>query len=405
MDNRSKVWIGMGLLLVAAAFFGGWLMFAPVGKGPAEGEDVGGGALRGVGPLRGATPAARGVGGVAMVGPPPVNVVGLKDAFFGKVRVGTAVDVSAGGRPAAQLSERELALVRENFNVLVPENCMKPQPIHPAEATWSFEPADQFMEFAAANGLQVVGHVLVWHSQTPNWFFQGDGATEAGLTERLKTHIQTLVGRYKGKVMGWNVVNEPINDGNGSGENLRNSNWLRILGPDYIGMAFRFAHEADPGAKLFLNDYNIEKGAKHDASMALLRRLKSEGVPVDGIGIQGHWSATSATLGTDLEKAVVDYQSLGLKVALSELDITGPTAARAGAAPAAPAADAPDPQVEAYRQVMKVVLAHREAFSHVIFYGLDDKRSWRSGQKPTLFDAEGQTKPAWQAVMELGKGG
>ncbi|HEX5446984.1 MAG TPA: endo-1,4-beta-xylanase, partial [Pirellulales bacterium] len=210
----------------------------------------------------------------------------IKDVYKNHFLIGTAGDLPGN------YSEEELDLVKQNFDVVTPENCMKPGPVHPSEDVWNFERADALVQWCVDNHIAIHGHTLVWHSQTNNWFFSdGDKAT---VTERMKNHISTLVGRYQGKIRGWDVVNEAISDGGndqtGQTENLRNSPWKRALGPDFISLAFKFAHEADPEADLYYNDYNIEAGPKHASSMVLLRRLINEGVPIRGVGIQGHWS-------------------------------------------------------------------------------------------------------------------
>ncbi len=224
----------------------------------------------------------------------------ILDTYKGQFLIGTSGDVPGG------FSDDELKLIKQNFNSITPENYMKPQPIHPLENVWSFKRPDALVAWCNENGIAVHGHTLVWHSQTGNWFF--DGGDKDTVTKRLQDHIRTLVGHYKGKVRDWDVVNEAINDGGGggrrsgaggagggeaaggAGENLRQDQWLRIVGPEYLTIAFKTAHEADPDAKLFYNDYNIETGMKHQNSMALLKRLISEGAPVYGVGIQGHWS-------------------------------------------------------------------------------------------------------------------
>ena len=207
---------------------------------------------------------------------------------------------------------------------------MKPQPTHPSEDTYNFNPPDALVKWCLENNIKVHGHTLAWHGQTAPWFFQpgadGQPVTRELAMERLKKHIQTVVGHYKGKLFSWDVVNEAINDrGNGETENLRNSNWYRLIGPDFLTLAFKWAREADPDVQLYYNDYNIEQGAvkntgKHASSMLLLQRLIKEGAPIDGVGIQGHWHLDTNV--ADVEKAIENYESLGLKIAISELDVT-----------------------------------------------------------------------------------
>jgi GH35 family endo-1,4-beta-xylanase len=375
----------------------------------------------------------------------------IKDTYAKCFLIGMAGDLPAN------YSDVEIGLVKENFGVVTPENCMKPGPVHPAEGTWSFERPDALVKWCEENHIALHGHTLVWHSQTANWFF--DGGDKETVTRRLKEHISTLVGRYKGKVRSWDVVNEAINDGGnaetGKTENLRNSRWLQTLGPEFLTLAFKFAHEADPEAKLYYNDYSIEIGPKHASSMVLLKRLIKDGAPIYGVGIQGHWSTATVPYAA-IDKAIADYTSLGLKVSISELDVTirgasggqlggpgrggfgggapgggpapatqpgaGGAAASAGAAPGAPATrpfgrggfgaagrggpvTPPSPQdlqaqADAYARIFSIFAKHKDAVERVTFWGLSDRRTWRFGQNPLIFDANNQRKLAYVAIVD-----
>ena len=171
---------------------------------------------------------------------------------------------------------------------------MKPQSVHPSENQWTFQTADNLVAFCQANGIKVHGHthgVAFTNSQLVFPGANGQPVTKDVAIARLKAHIEGEVGHFKGKIWSWDVVNEAINDnGPATGENLRNSNWVRAIGPEYITMAFKWAHDADPQAELFYNDYNIERGSKHANSLVLLKRLIADGAPITGVGIQGHWS-------------------------------------------------------------------------------------------------------------------
>lgn len=328
--------------------------------------------------------------------------LGLKDVYKEHFLIGTA------GELPGNYSEQELGLVKENFDIVTPENCMKPGPIHPKEDTWSFERADALVKWSVDNRIAIHGHTLVWHSQTNNWFFDGDKAT---VTQRLQDHIRTLVGRYKGKIRGWDVVNEAINDGGNpqtaQTENLRSSLWLQALGPEFISLAFNFAHEADPDAELYYNDYNIEAGAKHASSMVLLERLIKDGVPIHGVGIQGHWSTAHVPYDA-IDKAIADYASLGLKVSITELDITirgasggqlgGPRGQRRDAIPPSP--QDLQAQANAYARLFAIFIKHKDVLERVTFWGLNDRRTWRFGQHPLIFDANNQRKPAYAAIVD-----
>ena len=204
----------------------------------------------------------------------------IKDAYKNHFLIGMAGDLPGN------YSDQELGLVTENFSSVTPENCMKPANVHPREDTWRFERPDALVKWCADNNLAIYGHTLVWHAQTNDWFFrEGDKAT---VTQRMKDHIHTLVGRYKGKIRSWDVVNEAISDGGNAQtaqtENLRNSSWLQAMGPEFLTLAFKFAHEADPDAKLYYNDYGIEAGPKHASSMVLLKRLIEDRAPMAGFG-------------------------------------------------------------------------------------------------------------------------
>src|SRR5688572_11164208 len=330
----------------------------------------------------------------------------IKDVYRNHFLIGTAGDFPGN------YSEAEKSLAKTHFNVLTPENCMKPAPVHPQEDTWRFERTDALVKFAEDNGLAVFGHTLVWHAQTNDWFFQG--GDKAVVTDRLKTHIHTLVGRYKGRILGWDVVNEAITDrGDGGSENLRNSQWLRTLGPEFLTLAFKFAHEADPKARLYYNDYNIEAGPKHESSMILLRRLIKEGAPVHGVGIQGHWSTNRVPYDA-IDRAIADYASLGLKVSITELDVTirGSSGGQLGPGPGggfgrgrrATTPASPEDlkaQADAYARLFQIFVKHKAHVERVTFWGLSDRRTWRFGQHPLLFDSDNRRKPAYAAVVKV----
>jgi endo-1,4-beta-xylanase len=205
---------------------------------------------------------------------------------------------------------------------------MKPGPIHPQEDQYNFTAPDALVQWAQDHGMKVHGHTLVWHSQTAAWFFQtpaGGQLTRELAMARLKSHILTVVGRYKGKILSWDVVNEGIAEAGGPGEGLREQTWLQVIGPDFLTPAFKWAHEVDPECHWYYNDYRIEQGAavtqsaKHASSLALLKRLKAEGAPIYGVGIQGHWHLETSP--ADVAKAIEDYEALGLKISISELDV------------------------------------------------------------------------------------
>jgi len=326
----------------------------------------------------------------------------LKDTFKDMFLIGTALDF----RSANEFNPAELDLIKSQFNVITPENSMKPGPVHPQENSWNWTQPEALVDFCRENNFKTMGHCLVWHSQTNPWFFEG-ADRELALT-RLRDHIHTLVGHFKGRISGWDVVNEAISDGAGDGENLRATRWLQVVGPDYLTQAFRFAREADPDTALHYNDYNIESGPKHASSLLLLKRLISEGAPITTVGIQGHWSVMNinAQKLEEIERAIEDYKALKLRVVITELDLTMAGAGggqlgagqRGASVPATPEALAA--QAAAYAKLFHLFVKHRDAVNRVTFWGLNDRRSWRRGQNPLVFDADNQPKPAVQAIVD-----
>jgi endo-1,4-beta-xylanase len=345
----------------------------------------------------------------------------LKDAYAGRFLIGTACD-------PGNYSEAEQANIKANYNIITPENCMKPGNIHPTENTFSWNRPDTLVQWCEDNNIQVWGHNLCWHAQTANWFFQAPSGGEVSrdlLMKRFRSHILTVAGRYKGRIKGWDVVNEAIADGGNAStattENLRVSNWSRIIGPEFLTMAFKWAHEADPKAELYYNDYNIESGHKHASSMILLKRLIADGAPITGVGIQGHWDSNPNL--REIERAIQDYKSLGLKVSITELDVAltgtnsgalpGSGAGQLGATAATQAATNPTSRVTSDSGTQRALQSQANAFARlfelfnkypgtierVTVWGISDRRSWRANQRPLLFDAQMQAKPAFEAVL------
>src|ERR1700742_2345027 len=241
---------------------------------------------------------------------------GLKDYYKNYFPVGVAVSA----RDIADTAG--VALILKRFNSLTPENSMKMGPIHPEENRYNWKDADAIIAFAQAHGLRVRGHNLCWHEQTPKWLFTdstGKQVTKEVLLKRLKDHITTVVKRYKGKIYAWDVVNEAIDDD--STKFLRNSLWYQICGEDFIVKAFEYAHEADPAAVLFYNDYNTERPEKRERVYKLLKKLVDAKVPINGVGLQAHWSIYEPS-NKELETAIKEFSSLGLKIQFTELDIS-----------------------------------------------------------------------------------
>ncbi|HNX57136.1 MAG TPA: endo-1,4-beta-xylanase, partial [Prolixibacteraceae bacterium] len=240
----------------------------------------------------------------------------LGEATKGKFLFGVAVNMPQvnGVNPV------ETELIAKEFSAIVPENCMKPQPIHPEENRYNWDDADKVVAFGEKNKQTVTGHCLIWHSQIGRWFFldaEGKDVSPEVLKERMRQHISTVVGRYKGRIKGWDVVNEAFED-NGS---YRNSKFYQILGKDFIKYAFQFAHEADPNAELYYNDYNVETPAKCDAIVELVKELKAAGCRIDAVGSQAHWHMNSPTLGAT-EASFKKLKDAGVHILITEWDIS-----------------------------------------------------------------------------------
>jgi len=372
----------------------------------------------------------------------------LKDAYKKHFLIGVAINrtIATGTAVRADNVNRSLervnqdiALVQTQFDQISPENDLKWQMIHPQPGPdgYDFGPADAYVNFGLSNKMYIVGHTLVWHNQTPNWVFLGtnlppgmtNGAgsdTSSGrrfgfsgprasreeLLERMREHIHTVVGRYKGKVKVWDVVNEALADG---GTNmLRNSLWLQIIGPDFIAKAFEYAHEADPDAILRYNDYSLENPAKRQKLIALIRSLQAQHVPVMAIGSQTHVSVSSPSFEEE-DMALTQLETLGLPIHITELDVngaqggqrntSGDVSANASTTEGGLVSDADQKLADAYAGLFRAFLKHEKSVKVVTFWGVNDGVSWRAQGRPLLFDANDQAKPAFEAVIRVVTGG
>lgn len=331
---------------------------------------------------------------------------GLKDYYRDYFPIGVAVSPHAFKTDEAQF-------ILQQFNSLTPENAMKMGPIHPKENEYNWKDADSIVAFAQAHGLKVRGHNLCWHEQTPDWLFKdsaGNLVSKDVLLKRLKDHITTVVNRYKGKIYAWDVVNEAIDDD--STKFLRNSLWYQICGEDFITKAFEYAHEADPNAALFYNDYNTERHEKTERVYKLLKQLKDANVPVNGVGLQAHWSIYEPSR-QSLEYAIQRFVSLGLQVQVTELDISIYEWEKNRRAKTDKDVDVFTPgleqkQVEQYKMVFDVFRKYKQNITSVTFWNISDRHTWLdtypvAGRKnyPLLFDKNLQPKKAYWAVVNF----
>ncbi|MBF9237733.1 endo-1,4-beta-xylanase [Hymenobacter sp. BT683] len=331
---------------------------------------------------------------------------GLKDYYKAYFPVGVAVSPQG-------LRGAEGELIKQQFNSITPENAMKMGPIHPEENRYNWKDADEIVQFAQVNKLKVRGHNLLWHEQTPAWLFKNaDGSTVSKevLLKRLKDHIDTVVKRYKGKIYAWDVVNEAISDN--PNEFLRNSEWYKICGEDFIAKAFEYAHAADPKAVLFYNDYNTERPEKRERIVKLLKKLKDAKVPIDAVGLQGHWSLQEPTE-PELRAALDQYKSLGLKIQITELDVSIYPWEKERRAKRPDESDAYTPeleqkQAEQYKMFFKVFRDYKGVLTGVTFWNISDKYTWLdtypvAGRKnyPLLFDQNQKPKKAFYEVVKF----
>jgi endo-1,4-beta-xylanase len=340
----------------------------------------------------------------------------LKDAAPRGLRMGVAVSQAmSDGKDAAGL-----AVVAEQFNSITPENLLKWERVHPLAGKYDFEPADRYVEIGSRHGMFVVGHVLLWHQQTPRWVFEGVARAKIDremLLARLKDHIDTVVGRYKGRIHGWDVVNEALEEDG----TLRKTPWLQIIGEDFIEKAFEYAHAADPGAELYYNDYNLWKPAKRDAAIALVKRLKAKGLRVDAIGEQAHWGVDDPPLKA-IDEMLAAFRAAGLRTDITELDmdvlprdpeqwgadLSKQQAIRAKSNIYPDGLPAAQQQLLARRYADVFTLFLKYDVGRVTFWGLNDGVSWLNNfpipgrvNYPLLWGRDGKPKPAFDAVVDV----
>jgi endo-1,4-beta-xylanase len=335
------------------------------------------------------------------------TTVGLKDRYAKLFPIGVAVSTRA-------LRGRDSALIVREFNSVTPENDMKMGPIHPAENRYNWAGADAIVAFAERNKLRIRGHNLCWHSQAPNWMFTdstGKTVTKEVLLKRLKDHIIAVAGRYKGKLYAWDVVNEAISDK--PEEYLRPSPWYQICGEEYIAAAFRYAHEVDPSAALFYNDYNEISSIKREKIYRLVKSLKDAGVPIHGVGLQAHWAVNEPSR-EQLDSTIKRFADLGLQVQITEMDISVYPKEH-DARPARPedaftqfTKEREAQQLEKYKMSFELFRKYKKSLTGVTFWNISDRSSWLDNfpvrnrkDYPLLFDTIYQRKQAYTAITKF----
>lgn len=341
--------------------------------------------------------------------------VSLKDAFEDYFYIGAALNES-------QIFERDsldTELLHKEFNSITPENNLKWMFLEPEKGKFEFETADRFVDLGTRNEMFVIGHTLVWHSQLAEWVSNIENTKE--LSNSLKNHIQTIVSRYQGKIDGWDVVNEALNE-DGS---LRKSLFLEKLGEQYLIDSFKWAEEADPNVELYYNDYNMCNPEKRAGAIELVKLLKENGAKIDGVGMQGHWNLESPSL-EEIETSIKAYSELGVKVMITELDITvlpNPwdlegaevsqnfeNSEKMNPYPNGLPDSVSIKLAKRYQDIFKLFKKHQDKISRVTFWGINDGQSWLNGwpirgrtNYPLLFDRNNQPKAAYDRIINVAK--
>ena len=359
-------------------------------------------------------------------GVPAKNLSTLQEAYLGAFKMGTAVNGSiVNGRDS--LSQ---AIVIDHFNTTTPENIMKAALVNPEPGVFNWGPADEYVDFAKKHKMFIVGHTLVWHNQTPMWFFQdakGNQKSPAETKERLKAHIELVAGRYAGKVDAWDVVNEVI-DNDGS---YRPTLWVKGVGDgdELVRLSFKYASEYAPNTELYYNDFNAWRPAKRDGIVRMVRMLQKEGIRIDGIGIQGHWGLNYPK-NEYIEAAIDSFAALGVKVMITELDVDVLPLTKEGQIIGQGMSDRQfqleefktffDPYknglpkeieqqlTDRYVELFKIFYAKKDKIDRVTLWGVADDMSWKNGYPipgrtnyPLLWNRDRKPKPTLNAILNI----
>ncbi|MFI1744803.1 endo-1,4-beta-xylanase [Thalassobellus sediminis] len=350
----------------------------------------------------------------------------LKETYKNAFLIGNALneDTASG---IDTISQR---IILEQFNAITPENIMKAEAINPEPGVYNFKPADDFVAFGKKHNLFIIGHTLVWHNQTPNWFFHeenGNPNTSEAQIERMRSHIETVAGRYAGKVDAWDVVNEVI-DNDGS---YRPTTWVKGVGSgdELVKHAFKFASLYAPDTELYYNDFNVWRPSKRDGIMRLVRMLQKEGIRIDGVGIQAHWGLNYPK-NEYIEAAIDSFATLGVKVMITELDVDVLPVTKEGQIIGTgllhpqydleefkefldPYADGlPEQQQQdlanRYAELFEIFHRKKDKIDRVTFWGVHDGMSWKNDYPianrtnyPLLYDRDKKAKPVLDAILNI----
>ncbi len=342
--------------------------------------------------------------------------ISLKDLYKEDFYIGAAINDYQIGKT----DTLGLEILENEFNTITPENIMKWMYVHPKENEFYFEETDKYIALGLEKNMFIVGHTLIWHSQIADWM--NEVTDSADMANHFKNHINNIVSRYKGKIDSWDVVNEALNEDG----TLRESSFLKVMGNDYIDLAFKLASNADPKAELVYNDYNLWKPKKREGVVRLVKQLQANGTKIDGVGMQAHWSLDGPSI-EDIENSILAYSELGVKVMFTELDVTvlpNPWDLNGAAVEQNYDKFEGDPIMnpypeslpdsiqlklaKRYEDIFNLFLKHKEKIGRVTFWGVNDGQSWLNGwpiknrtNYPLLFDRNYKPKKAYNSVIKL----
>lgn len=324
------------------------------------------------------------------------DIPSLSEVYKNNFKIGSCVELE-------QLEGAEGELLLKHFSSITAENIMKPAYIEPTENSFTFDKADKLVDFAIKNNKAIRGHTLLWHQQSANWMFydkKGKKVSKTVLLKRLEKYISTVVGRYKGKIYAWDVVNEVVD-----GAGLRKSEWLDIIGEEYIEKAFVYARKADPKAKLFINDYETTDKIKEDAFYKLVKKLKDKKIPVDGVGMQYHITLEYPSIQA-ISDSLKKFSDLGLEIHITELDMS------LNADPGFMAENAPEKllirQAHRYNEIFNIFKQYKN-ITNVTFWGFNDGHTWltylpvKKNDWPLVFDKNFKAKYAYWGLVDPSK--
>lgn len=351
--------------------------------------------------------------------------IALKRAFEKRFLLGSAINDGIVSGKEKVLNQ----IVKKEFNTITPENCMKAESVNPAPGVYDFKAADDFVAFGKQNNMFIVGHTLIWHNQTPAWFFtnkKGEPNTPKEQKERLRSHIEAVAGRYSGKVQAWDVVNEVI-DNDGS---YRPTTWVNSIGDgdEMVKLAFKYASEYAPNTELYYNDFNAWRPEKREGIVRMVKMLQKEGIRIDGIGIQAHWGLNFPK-NEYIQQAIDAYAALGIKVMITELDIDVLPLTKEGQIIGKSMMESQfqleefetffDPYKKGlpqdvenqlanrYKEIFEIFLKNKDKIDRVTFWGVHDSMSWKNDYPipnrtnyPLLYDRNSKPKLARKAILE-----